>query len=97
MADTTEAKRVLQQQAAALGLEVDKRWSVETLADKVREAQEAQSEAKRNAYAASDKVDVFLLRDAFPVEDEKHEAGTVVSVPEEMARYWYVNGVARPA
>lgn len=95
--DNKEAKKVLLGQAKALGLDVDGRWSVDTLAEKVLEAQEAKSEADAKAIKDASDTSVFLLRNAFPVAGEKHLAGETVSVPAEMARYWYKAGVARPA
>lgn len=94
--DLTEARKVLLEQAKALDIDVDRRWSVDTLAERVQEAQEAQKEAKTRAVKEAADVWVFLLRDAFPVEDEKHVAGETIQVPQKMAEYWYDNGVARP-
>ena len=93
---TAEAKKVLLAQADALGLEVDKRWSVDTLAEKVLEAQDHAKEAEKAAFAASPKVWVFLLRDGWPVEDEKHFKGETIEVTQEIADKWYEAGVARP-
>lgn len=97
MSDNKEAVKVLRDQARTLGLEIDGRWSVETLAEKVKEAQEANSAKQTEAIRASSDTAVYLLRDAFPVEDEKHLAGETITVPAEMAKYWYRAGVARPA
>lgn len=94
--DLAEAKKVLLGQAKELGLEVDGRWSVDTLAEKVLEAQEAQKAKKAADFKAEASVWVYLLRDAFPVEDEKHLTGETIAVTEAMAEYWYANGVARP-
>ena len=95
--DPEEARKVLLEQAAALDIEVGGRWSVETLADKVREAQEAKDAADKAKFKATAKTPVFLLRDAFPVTDEKHLAGETIDVPVEMARTWIAAGVARDA
>lgn len=97
MADTEEAEKVLLGQAAVLGLAVDKRWSVETLALKVSQAQDAKIDADKAAFASTKKVTVLLLRDAFPQADEKHLAGTEVDVPVAMANQWIDAGVARRA
>lgn len=97
MADDKEARKVLLGQAKALGLVVDGRWSVETLAEKVLEAQETLTEASAKAIKDASDTEVFLLRDAFPVADERHRAGETITVPAEMARHWYRVGVARPA
>lgn len=94
MADTDEAKKVLLAQARVLGLEVDGRWAVETLAEKVQEAQEASAEDQRKKFAEAKKIPVQLLRDAFPQEDEKHLAGEVIDVPIDMAKAWFASGVA---
>lgn len=95
--DTKEAKKVLLGQARALGLEVDGRWAVETLAEKVLEAQEAKTEAETQAIKDASDTWVFMLRDGFAVEDEKIKAGTTAQVPEWIAKRWYKAGVARPA
>ena len=95
--DTKEAKKVLLGQARALGLEVDGRWSVDTLAEKVLEAQEAKTEAETQAIRDASDTWVFMLRDGFAVEDEKIKAGTTAQVPEWIAKRWYKAGVARPA
>lgn len=92
-----EAKKVLLEQAEVLRLTVDKRWSVDTLAARVLEAQEAKDAADKAEFAASAKENVVLLRDAWPVADEKHLAGETIAVPRDIATKWYVAGVARPA
>lgn len=94
--DLAEAGRVLKEQAKALGLGIDQTWDTDTLAGKVLEAQEAAAEADKAAFEAARKVPVFLLRDAFPVEDEKHMAGETIAVPQDMAERWFELGVARP-
>lgn len=91
-----EAKKVLLGQARVLGMDVDGRWSVDTLAMKVQEAQEAQKEANTKAIKDASDTWVYLLRDAFPAEDEKHRAGETIKVPADMADRWYEAGVARP-
>lgn len=93
---TDEAKKVLLEQAKALDLKVDARWSVDTLAEKVQDAQAEASAKKTAAIKADADTWVFLLRDAFPAEDEKHRAGETIRVPRAMAEYWYENNVARP-
>lgn len=94
--DTTEAMEVLRGQAEALDLKVDARWSAETLAQKVLDAQLAASEAEKAAFAKAPKVWVFLLRDGWPVADEKHLAGETIAVTQEIATKWFEAGVARP-
>jgi hypothetical protein len=93
---TADAKGVLLDQAEALDLVVDRRWSVETLAEKVLEAQEAKKAADEAAFTKAAKVWVFLLKSAYPVEDKKHFAGETIQVTPEIADKWYVAGVARP-
>lgn len=97
MADTKDAKKVLLEQAAVLELEVDGRWSVETLAEKVLEAQEAKEEADRQAIRNAKKIPVLLKRNAFVSADEKHLKGSIVDVPVQMARDWIKAGVAERA
>lgn len=95
--DNKEAKKILLGQAKALGVEVDGRWSVDTLAEKVLEAQEAQTEAETQAIRDSSDTAVFMLRDGFAVADEKLATGGTFMVPDWIARRWYKAGVARPA
>jgi len=97
MADTTEAKKVLLEQAKTLGMEVDGRWSVETLAENVLAAQDAAKQAEKDAFEAARKTPVLLLRDAWPVEDERHNAGETIDVPIEVAKKWIAAGVAERA
>jgi hypothetical protein len=89
-------KKVLLGQARALGLEVDGRWSVDTLAEKVLEAQEALSDAKTRAIREASDTWVFMLRDGFAVEDERLRTGGTFKVPLKTAEIWYEHGVARP-
>lgn len=99
MTDTrqlAEAKKVLREQAKALGMEVDNRWSVDTLAEKVLEAQEAAKEALNDEIDASSDTWVFMLRDGFAKEDEKLAAGGTFKVPAWIAERWYEAGVCRP-
>jgi hypothetical protein len=92
-----DAMKVLREQAATLDLTVDPAWDADTLAAKVLEAQEAKDAADKAAFDAAAKERVFLLRDAWPVADEKHLAGDTIEVPHDIAVKWYVAGVARPA
>lgn len=95
--DTTEAEKVLLAQAKTLGVKVDKRWDVDTLAEKVLEAEKAKSLAEKAAFDDDkNKVWVYLLRDGFPVADEKHLAGETIEVTQAIAERWYDAGVARP-
>jgi hypothetical protein len=95
--DLKEAKKVLLEQAQVLGLKVDARWSVDTLAEKVLEAQEQAKEASVAAELAAADTWVFLLRDGFPAEDVKKKAGETVKVSHAIAERWFEAGVARPA
>ncbi|HYE25093.1 MAG TPA: hypothetical protein VEG32_07830 [Clostridia bacterium] len=88
--------KVLQQQAKVLGLAVDGRWSVDTLAEKVAEAQEAKREADAEAIREASDTWVYMIRDGFAVEDERLRAGGTFQVPSEIAERWYECGVARP-
>lgn len=93
---TAEAKKVLLDQAKALGLTVDPKWDVDDLAIHVLEAQDAAKLAEKAKYDASPKVWVYLLRDGWPTEDDKHLAGETVEVTPEIADKWFEAGVARP-
>jgi hypothetical protein len=94
--DTTEAKKVLLEQAKALNIKVHHFWSVETLAEKVLEAQEAAKSAEEAKFEETANVWVHLLKDAWPVEDKRHNTGETIAVPSELADRWYEAGVARP-
>ena len=91
-----EAKQTLLKQAHQLDLKVDSRWSVETLAEKVVEAQYSLKERQTQAIMEASDTWVYLLKGAYPVEDEKHFAGETIKVPAEIADKWYEAGVARP-
>ena len=92
-----EAKKTLLRQARELGLEVDKRWSVETLAEKVVEAQMDYAENEAQKVRDASDTWVYLLKGAWPTSEEKHLAGEVIKVPEEMAERWIENSACRPA
>lgn len=91
------ARKVLEAQAEAIGLEVDGRWSVETLSEKVAEAQAAREEADKQTYKAAKKTPVRLKRNAFPVAGVKALKGDVVEVPVDLAKKWIADGVAERA
>lgn len=97
MADNLSPEEVLIDQAKALDLKVDNRWSVDTLAEKVLEAQTAKAEAEKAEFGAAKKVPIRLLRDAFPVADEKHLIGEIIEVPVPLAKHWISCGVAERA
>ncbi len=88
--------KVLKEQARILGLTVDGRWSVDTLAEKVAEAQEAKKEADAEVIRAASDTWVYMLRDGFAVEDERLRAGGTFKVPSALADHWYECGIARP-
>jgi hypothetical protein len=96
MTDHKEAKKVLLGQAKALGLDVDGRWAVETLAEKVLEAQEDLAERQAAAVRAASNTWVYCIRDCFLATD-KHRSGSVIRVPDELYRNWKVTGAARLA
>lgn len=92
-----DPKKILLAQARTLGLEVDGRWSTDTLAEKVQEAQEASASDRANSIRKASDTSVTLLKDAWPVDDERHLAGETIKVPAEMAKRWYKVGVAIPS
>lgn len=93
---TADAKKLLLDQARVLSLKVDPAWNVDDLAFHVLEAEEAKTAADAAEFAAAPKVWVFLLRDGWPVADERHNAGETIEVTQEIADKWYEAGVARP-
>jgi hypothetical protein len=95
--DTKEAHKVLLEQAKVLDLTVDKRWSTETLAEKVLEAQANAAEREQADFAAAKKTPVLLRKNAFPIAGQKAWAGQVVEVPIAMAKKWLAEGVAERA
>jgi hypothetical protein len=97
MAETFDSPmKILKKQAKVLGMDVDGRWSVDTLAEKVADAQEAKKEADAQAIRDASDTWVFMIRDGFAVEDEKLKAGGTFLVPGDIAQRWYECGVARP-
>lgn len=89
-----EASHVLKEQAKGLNLAIDPEWDIDTLAAKVLDAQEAKALAEKAAYEAQRKTPVLLLRDAWPVADERHNAGEIINVPIDIAKKWFEAGVA---
>lgn len=92
-----EAKQNLLSQAAQLGLDADKRWSVETLAEKVAEAQVMQEHLQAEKIREASDTWVYLLKGAWPTSQQKHFAGEVIRVPEAMASQWVKSGACRLA
>lgn len=91
-----EHKKTLLAQARQLGITVDGRWSIETLAEKVLEAQETQAEREADAIREAADTWVYCIRDCF-LATEKHPAGSVIRAPEELYRNWRTTGAARLA
>jgi hypothetical protein len=91
-----EAKKVLLAQARQLGMDIDGRWSVETLAEKVAEALEGQTERDDEAVKAAADTWIFCIRDCF-LGTEKHRAGSVIQAPKELYTNWKTTGAARLA
>jgi hypothetical protein len=96
MADDKEAKKVLLGQAKALGLKIDARWSVDTLAEKVLEAQETLTEREDAAIRDASDTWVFCIRDCW-LGTEKQRANSVIKAPKELYNNWKVTGAARLA
>jgi hypothetical protein len=91
-----EPRKILLSQARGLGLDVDGRWSTDTLAEKVEEAQRMHAEQEEKALFASCDTWVYCIRDCF-IATEKHQAGSVIFAPEELYRNWKTVGAARLA
>jgi hypothetical protein len=91
-----EAKKVLLAQARVLGMDVDGRWSVETLAEKVAEAQELEAERTDRAIKNAADTWVYCVRDCF-LGTEKNKAGSVIKAPKELYQNWKAVGAARLA
>lgn len=96
MTQHTEEKKVLLAQARQLGIEIDGRWSVETLAEKVAEAMEAQAERENEAIRDAADTWVYCIRDCF-LGTEKHRSGSVIQAPEPLYMNWKATGAARLA
>lgn len=96
MSDNAEAKKVLLAQARQIGMDVDGRWSIETLAEKVAEAQEALAGREDEAIRAAADTWVFPIRDCF-LGTEKQPAGKAFKAPKELYQNWKATGAARLA
>jgi hypothetical protein len=94
--DNKEARKTLLAQAKALGLDVDGRWSVETLAEKVAEALEDKADADQRAVEAAADTWVYPIRDCF-LGTEKQPAGHAFKAPKELYQNWKSTGAARLA
>ncbi len=91
-----EHKKILMAQAKRLGMDVDGRWSVETLAEKVAEAQDAAAQREDEAVKEAADTWVYCIRDCF-LGTEKHPAGSVVKAPKPLYANWKATGAARLA
>jgi hypothetical protein len=92
----SEEKKVLLAQARQIGLEVDGRWSVDTLAEKVQEAMETHAEAENEAIHAASDTWVYANRDCF-LGTEKKRAGSVFKAPKALHLNWKTTGASRLA
>lgn len=96
MSDFKEERKTLLAQARALDMEVDGRWSVDTLAEKVAEAQERAQERQDEEIRKTSDTWVYCHRDCF-LGTEKNAAGTVIRAPKELYLRWKATGAARLA
>lgn len=96
MSDFKEERKTLLAQARALGMEVDGRWSVETLAEKIMEAQEEVQAREAEEIRTTSDTWVYCIRDCF-LATEKHKAGAVIRAPKELYLRWKATGAARLA
>jgi hypothetical protein len=95
MADA-EIFATLVAQAAQLGIKVDGRWSIERLADEVIKGQALHKAQEQIDFDTASTEWVYLFRDGWRLET-KHEAGSVIRIPPELADRWIDAGVCRPA
>lgn len=91
-----DPKKILLAQARRLGLEVDGRWSVDTLSEKVAEANENAEALEAEAIAKAADTWVYCLRDCF-LATEKHVSGSVIRAPKALYLNWKATGAARLA
>lgn len=91
-----EARKVLLAQAKALGMDVDGRWSVETLAEKVQEAQDGLAAKQQAAVEKAADTWVYPIRDCF-LGTVKQPAGKAFKAPKELYQRWKATGAARAA
>lgn len=94
--ENKEARKTLLAQAKALGLDVDGRWSIETLAEKVAEAHDAKAENDQKAVEDASDTWVFPIRDCF-LGTEKQPSGRAFRAPKTLYQNWKANGAARLA
>lgn len=89
-------KRTLLERARQIGLEVDGRWSVDTLAEKVEEAIVNQEDVTNEKVRKSADTWVYAIRDCF-LGTKKMPAGSVFKAPKELHANWKANGASRLA
>jgi hypothetical protein len=94
--DKLEARKVLLGQAKVLGMDIDGRWSVETLAEKVAEAQQGQAVKEQAAIEEAADTWVYPIRDCF-LGTVKQSAGRAFQAPKELYLNWKATGAARMA
>jgi hypothetical protein len=94
--DILSPKKILLGQAKALGLKVDARWSVDTLAEHVLEAQESKEERDLAAIHEASDTWVLCIRDCW-LGTEKQRANSVIKAPKELYNNWKATGAARLA
>lgn len=94
--DKAAARKVLLGQARALNMDIDGRWSVETLAEKVQEALDGAAEKEQAAIISAADTWVYPVRDCF-LGTEKRPAGRAFQAPKELYQRWKATGAARMA
>lgn len=92
----SEEKKTLLAQARQVGLAVDGRWSLETLAEKVQQAIENHAEAEDKAVHEAADTWIYAIRDCF-LGTEKMKAGSVFKAPKELHLNWRATGASRLA
>jgi len=78
-----EAKKVLLARARQAGLEVDGRWSIDTLAEKVEEALETSEADENDRLKSLSDTWVYPIRDCF-LGTEKMRAGVAFKAPKAL-------------
>jgi hypothetical protein len=91
-----EHKKTLLAQARQIGMDVDGRWSIETLAEKVAEAQASLADREDEAIKEAADTWVYPVRDCF-LGTEKRPAGRAFKAPKELYQNWKATGAARLA
>lgn len=91
-----EAKKVLMARARQINMEVDKRWSLETLSEKLELALLEHEEEEAEALRQSCDTWVYAIRDCF-IATEKMKTGSVFEAPKALYMAWKANGAARLA